>query len=204
LGVDVDNIDMSKVDKTMFGAGLRQDAASPEDTGDKSDRPGTNLNITQATLDQLVKFGLAKEVVRQGDGTEYEMDVLSDDLERKAYSMLGKDVSQEELRDAGVVGTSMDDVSGEQTAASNIAVEIENDGHKEDSECIPDASDSNQDEEDDDSKSSSHSNDPIAGLTVKKLKEILRQEGLKVSGTKSELQERLREHVQSLLEKGDE
>lgn len=42
--------------------------------------------------------------------------------------------------------------------------------------------------------------DPISTLTVARLREILRSRGLKVSGKKKELQERLRAKVQSLVE----
>jgi molecular chaperone DnaK (HSP70) len=43
--------------------------------------------------------------------------------------------------------------------------------------------------------------DPIGTLTVARLKEILRSRGLKVSGNKKELQDRLRAQVQSMLKK---
>ena len=42
-------------------------------------------------------------------------------------------------------------------------------------------------------------NDPIGSLTVSRLKQILREQGLKVTGNKEELQQRLRDHVQSQL-----
>ena len=45
--------------------------------------------------------------------------------------------------------------------------------------------------------------DPIGTLTVARLKDILRAQGLKVSGNKTELQQRLRDHVQSMLKKGN-
>ena len=41
--------------------------------------------------------------------------------------------------------------------------------------------------------------DPIDLLTVKRLKEILREQNLKVSGNKQELRDRLRAHVNSKL-----
>eukprot|EP00956_Cyclotella_meneghiniana_P023535 scaffold45995_cov74-Cyclotella_meneghiniana.AAC.1 len=196
LGVDIDNIDMSKVDKTMFGAGLH-DASNVygassdlESIPSDVDKPrGSTLNITQATLDQLVKFGLAKEVVRQGDGTEYEMDAFSSDLERKHFSMLGKDVSVEELRDAGVVGTP-------NKAQSNVK-------HNIDEPVVesPELKDKADNDDDDGDNPDISAKDPIDKLTVKKLKDILRREGLRVSGNKLDLQDRLRRHVQSLMEK---
>jgi hypothetical protein len=45
--------------------------------------------------------------------------------------------------------------------------------------------------------------DPIDSLTVARLKEILREQNLKVSGTKQELQDRLRNYVQSIVDKND-
>ena len=42
--------------------------------------------------------------------------------------------------------------------------------------------------------------DPIEALTVARLKEILRSRGLKISGNKKELQDRLREEVSSMLD----
>ncbi|KAL7507881.1 hypothetical protein ACHAXN_005212 [Cyclotella atomus] len=204
LGVDIDNIDMSKVDKTMFGAELREtDAVGVE--GKK--KPGTNLNITQATLDQLVKFGLAKEVVRQGDGTEYEMDAYSSDLERKHFSVLGKDVSVDELRVAGVVGTPIDEqsvslnagVDEQNAAASYSAVKKEAELIRDDDSV--DGQESSASEDDD--LVDPNAKDPIDKLTVQKLREVLRNAGLKVSGNKSELKQRLRDHVQSLLEESE-
>jgi hypothetical protein len=204
LGVDIDNIDMSKVDKTMFGAGLRDTGATPVDAEGRK-RPGTNLNITQATLDQLVKYGLAKEVVRQGDGTEYEMDAFSSDLERKQFSMLGKDVSVDELREAGAVGTPVDEHStplnahiDEQDSAASDSVATEEAAIGDDNSADGQESTANEDDDVD-----PNAKDPIDKLTVKKLKEVLRNAGLKVSGNKSELKQRLRDHVQVLLEESE-
>lgn len=45
--------------------------------------------------------------------------------------------------------------------------------------------------------------DPIDSLTVARLKEILREQNLRVSGTKQELQDRLRNHVQSVIDQND-
>ncbi|KAL9179554.1 hypothetical protein ACHAXT_008844 [Thalassiosira profunda] len=79
LGVDIDNLDMSKVDKTMFGGGMS---------------------------DQLSKMGLATEVVQQGDGSEYKVGADGSLSEDNVFSMLGKDVSMDELREAGIGGGS--------------------------------------------------------------------------------------------------
>ena len=178
LGVDIDNIDMSKVDKTMFGAGLRQDAESAMDfPGEKkvSDTsPGSQLNITQATLDQLVKYGLAKEVVRQGDGTEYEMNAFSENLERKSFSMLGKDVSVDELRNADVVDSSVTNLNRNEESKPNAADDELL--HEERVQASDHLAHSSEESEANDEKVDPNAKDPIEKLTVKKLKEILRQE----------------------------
>ena len=57
------------------------------------------------------------------------------------------------------------------------------------------------DEKNDESSSSSKVFDPVDRLTVSKLKEILKKEGLKVSGNKQELQDRLKNHVDSILQR---
>ena len=133
LGVDIDNLDMKKVDKSMFGAGLgdvggdgaaaaaatvaggNTDLEEEDGSGTaaaavpgRSNTEGFHFDINQATLDQLTKVGLAKEIVQQGDGMEYELDVNGggtsfDQENRKKFNMLGKDISEEELRDAGIV-----------------------------------------------------------------------------------------------------
>ena len=216
LGVDIDNIDMSKVDKTMFGAGLRDTVAAASDVPEEnvkanSNGPGTNLNITQSTLDQLVKFGLAKEVVRQGDGTEYEMDAFSTDMERKEFSMLGRDISVDELRDAGVVGSPMDENTKRGTIPKVVGSEVQKADNESEStgaqtdelkgdKSFSDLATKEEEDDNDEDEVDPNAKDPIDKLTVKKLKEVLRKQGLKVSGNKSELQERLRAHVQSLLE----
>ena len=209
LGVDIDNIDMSKVDRTMFGAGLREQQQNAEEVDvEGKKKPGTNLNITQATLDQLVKYGLAKEVVRQGDGTEYEMDAFTSDFERKQFSMLGNDISVDELRDAGVVGSPNEQSAAVGGVADELRAAVSDTVEEKKAELVTDDSDENQgapdlSEDEEDADIDPNAKDPIDKLTVAKLKEILRNAGLKVSGNKSELKQRLRDHVQSLLEEGD-
>lgn len=84
----------------------------------------------------------------------------------------------------------------------------ENDGsRKEFKQSIPfiDNEDSSAKTANDSSETLRSSDDTAAGpidrLTVARLKEILREQNLKVSGTKQELQERLRNHVQSVIDK---
>jgi predicted ATP-dependent protease len=47
---------------------------------------------------------------------------------------------------------------------------------------------------------SKDANDPIDILTVKRLKDILKSQGLKTSGNKQELKDRLRKQVNSLMQ----
>mmetsp|Transcript_7891 Transcript_7891/g.14274 ORF Transcript_7891/g.14274 Transcript_7891/m.14274 type:complete len:479 (-) Transcript_7891:59-1495(-) len=270
LGVDIDNIDMSKVNKTMFGSGLGDEAESSLDglddvaeggNGDdgntvQNKNDGFRFNITQATLDQLTKSGLAKEVLQQGDGTEYELGSDGSLDEERKFSMLGKEVSEDELREAGIMGGNggsnvgvpamfaerslpveeapgyqktydagnslgdgiieseiveseitsdnddIDIISGtaekldcavevdEQHEESTADSALEADLYNEKSEEIADKVSSNDDEP----------MDPIDMLTVVKLKDILRAQGLKVSGTKQILRDRLRNHVNTLLQ----
>jgi hypothetical protein len=226
LGVDIDNLDMSKVDKTMFGAGLRgkhvasssganyRDGVSETLSGTRTNaRDGFQVNITQAA----------------GVGTEYELGAFSDGLERKVFSMLGNDVSMDELRDAGVSGERLPDMWQKGSVPVEKIPEFREsdepwqkagDGIIEDEiveeqivqnvdKVNTDPTDECTDETDmsssitsknDDMNSIRDAKDPIDQLTVNKLKEILRKEGLKISGSKSELKERLREHVKLLLE----
>jgi hypothetical protein len=69
-------------------------------------------------------------------------------------------------------------------------------------ESVPTDSDTNEATEENDSRKLSNKlKDPIDNLTVAKLKDVLRKEGLKVSGTKDELKERLKTHVRLTFEK---
>ena len=245
LGVDIDNLDMSKVDKTMFGSGLSgvnnpledddgQDTTSSEAVSNQKN--GLYLDIEQAALDQLTRSGLAKEIVRQGDGSEYS---LEDESE---FSMLGKDILSEELREAGIVtnnrpvGNNVPDVWKDSSVPveevpgyqktydvaddgiivgdiveSEISVDDDDDsiGDMEnvnvDNEVPSESSMTNviQDKQGGDQKEgvlSSNDADPIDKLTVAKLKEISKAQGLKQSGTKQVLRDRLRTHVDNLLQ----
>ena len=239
LGVDIDNLDMSKVDKTMFGAGLSggnnpldgsedgEDNQGNEASNNKKNKNGFHFDIEQATLDQLTRSGLAKEIVQQADGSEYNLD---DETE---FSMLGKDILAEELREAGIVSGSrpvgssvpdiwqqasvpVEEVDGfgfEQTYEDGIIEQdiVEREG-KEDGP-ISDSSNNNEnaatdstqqtvslDEDKKEEKQDTNEGDPIDSLTVVKLKEVLKAQGLKTSGTKQVLRDRLRKHVETLLQ----
>ena len=252
LGVDIDSIDMSKVDKTMFGAGVTDNdataaAGGKEGDGDNADDTSSNkskgfhFNITQATLKTLTKSGLAKEVVQQADGTEYDFGTMD------PASMLGKGISDDELREAGIVGESnvptmwesqtvpveeapgygkTYDTDGSSSVSEGIIesemVETEitsentivdvfattsEEANKVEINAVEatenaveaDLSREKSTVNEDTSKSKEAALDPIDMLTVARLKEICRAQGLKVSGTKQVLRDRLRSHVNTLL-----
>ncbi|KAL3811435.1 hypothetical protein ACHAXA_007590 [Cyclostephanos tholiformis] len=231
LGVDIDNIDMSKVNKTMFGVGLRKDAdAALEGLGESHEDVGVNRNdndggfrfdINQATLERLTKAGLAREVVRQADGSEYELGMTGDSANGtggRAFSMLGKDVSYDELREAGIVSDddgirsdSMlaesdeiidDEVEDNDIVASNSrVVEMQYETvDLENSDEVGIAENSHGVEDVGEGDASTKPRDPIDMLTVARLREVLRAQGLKSTGTKQVLRDRLRDHVKSLLQ----
>ena len=227
LGVDIDNIDMNKVNRTMFGAGLADQATNALGGFDESDGmqssngKGFHFNITQSTLDQLTKVGLAKEVIQQSDGKEYELGQDSALSEENIFSMLGKDITNDELREAGIVGDIVKNTFG--TSASSIpemweqqTVPVEEapgyretyDGGSDEDGIIKSeivereviaSSGKNDDvaevknvatqvedelnnegeEEEGASATTKGAQDPIDLLTVSRLKEILRQQGLK-------------------------
>jgi len=228
LGVDIDNIDMSKVNKTMFGSGLGMDAATNElenefqSNNDANNGKGFNFNITQSTLEQLTKVGLATEVVQQGDGTEYELGTDVSLNEDNLFSMLGKDVSNDELREAGIVspksasnippmweldtipveeapGYRSSDVSNDDGIIGDI---VESEIISKDTDFVDTEKVKEEDTavEEEDAPVNKQVRDPIDSLTVVRLKEILREQGLKVSGTKAVLVDRLKSHVNSLLQ----
>ena len=249
LGVDIDNIDMNKVNRTMFGAGLADQATNALGGFDESDGmqssngKGFHFNITQSTLDQLTKVGLAKEVIQQSDGKEYELGQDSALSEENIFSMLGKDITNDELREAGIVGDIVknafgtsassipemfeqqtvpveeapgyretydggseedgiieseiverevsgknDDVAEVKNVATQVEDELNNEGEEE------------EEEEEGASATTKGAQDPIDLLTVSRLKEILREQGLTVSGTKQVLRDRLKDHVNTLMQ----
>jgi hypothetical protein len=197
LGVDINNINMTMVDKNMFSSGL---------------------NMTKNTLDELSQMGYVKEITRQSDGTEF---ISNSDHSKEPipFNSLGENVGLDEMNDAGI-GTS--DGGGTNSFIRNQipfidmpskwqqAIPVE-ETRDEDNEPI--TTDSNQNTMNSMSKDTIEEEieqetnaivDPIDLLTVAKLKEILKRENLKVTGNKQELKDRLRNHVNSILEKNKE
>jgi hypothetical protein len=184
LGVDIDNINMTMVDKSMFSSGL---------------------NMTRSTMDELTKSGYVKEVTRQGDGTELIGDGPGDTVPFSAY---GEGVSQDEIAAAGI---KMDAFSNPSNPGVNpymtkdspwlntMPAEEARTGDEDIASDDPITSDGSDDEKE--SADPTAMQDPIDLLTVVKMKEILRRENLKVSGNKKELQDRLKNHVKSVMDK---
>ena len=210
LGVDIDNINMSMVDKTLFSSGL---------------------NMTKRQMDDLVKKGFVKEVTQQTDGTEY---VSDDEGNPVPYSRFGDAASPDEVRENDAMTKKRGDHATktklpfiDTSSPWNQAVSIEDtevidairNATKADAtasnttasngrdQAVGAAFVSNSDAPSVDSADRSapvgtpRSGDPIDNLKVARLKDILRREGLKVTGNKKELQDRLKEHVRSMIQK---
>jgi hypothetical protein len=186
LGVDLDNLNMSMVDKTMFSSGL---------------------NLTQNSLDELTKTGYAQEVTRQADGTESITD--EETGEQIPMAPLGIDsIDAEELKSAGSSKIPFLDTNSPWHKANTVpVVQVDRESNKtyvQQSRNFTRAAfaeDSAKEASDDDKKPNpKDAADPIDMLTVKRLKEILKSQGLPTSGVKKELQDRLRTQVNSLLQ----
>lgn len=179
MGVDIDNIDMNLVDKSMFTSGL---------------------NVTKSTFDTMKKSGLMTEVTEQTDGSEW---IVDKDGEKVPFSSMGQGVSKDELKSAKSQPIPFIDTD------SPWHTTVQLDKAKEVKEKLKESLRENssipmQKEASDTDESLKDAKDPIDTLTVTKLKDVLRSRGLKVSGNKEELLERLRAEVQSMLEKDDE
>jgi len=191
LGVDIDNINMSMVDKTMFSSGL---------------------NLTQSSMDSLKEAGMMKEVTRQSDGTEW---VTDNEGDRVPFSSMGKGVTHQEIKDTGApsgsskipfldtaspwhktvpVDKRADFVKNTTSTASATGASFE------EGKIDQQKKKRNEKKKALQSKRQERAVDPIGALTVARLKEILRSRGLKISGNKKELQDRLREEVSSMLD----
>mmetsp|Transcript_14086 Transcript_14086/g.16379 ORF Transcript_14086/g.16379 Transcript_14086/m.16379 type:complete len:378 (+) Transcript_14086:50-1183(+) len=184
LGVDIDNINMTMVDKNMFASGL---------------------NMTKNTVEQLTKQGYVKEITRQGDGLEFIEEGVGEDRKSVPFNSLGDNVGADELEDAGIGRNSKVPIpflDKESPWRHSMPVEeargVDNvptvDGSEQQ---ICDITDTTNEEKSPDAPPKYQ--DPVDRLTVEKLKGILRKEGLKVTGNKKELRERLKDHVASKM-----
>jgi hypothetical protein len=158
-------------------------------------------------MDELSKWGYVQEVTQQSDGTEY---VTNEDGEVITFSRLGDTVEDEEVREATGAAAPpkipfldtnspwhnavpVDDIKGD--GLDNVEVESKHAPTEE--------QETTQAKEDETLPDRKQAFDPIDMLTVKRLKEILRAQGLKVSGSKQELKDRLRGHVGSMMKEDD-
>ena len=191
LGVDIDNIDMSKVDKTMFG---------------------NNLNMTQKTLDSLSTAGLLSndEVTMQADGSEYTTDDEGNPVKLKTPRQSRRPKQQQQPEPVPFLDTDspwhrVNETVAQQTRNFTRAAFAEDSARPVESATSsqPQTNPFQPKRQKGRGKSdaaSAEASDPIDLLTVEKLKEILKSQGLKVSGSKKELQQRLRSQVNSLLQ----
>lgn len=179
MGVDIDNINMSMVDKTMFTS---------------------ELNMTQSTLDELYKSGYlsSKEITQQADGTEY---TTNDDVEPIPYEDFLENKKVEPIpfidtsspwhkTTAPTLNGSKNKTVVQQVRNFTRAAFAEESAKQK----------QQQQKESKQKKLNRNAKDPIDTLTVERLKEILREQGLPVSGNKQELQTRLRKRVNALLQ----
>jgi hypothetical protein len=179
MGVDIDNIDMNLVDKSMFTSGL---------------------NVTKSTLDNMKEAGLMTEVTQQKDGSEW---ITGEDGEQKPFSTMGRGISKDEAPKIPFLDTDSPWQKKPPVPvdrAKDVAESVKNEKTTAVSSQDPTITKKNknddvnkQKEEEKDAK------DPVDNLTVAKLREVLKARGLKVSGNKKELQERLRSEIQSML-----
>lgn len=197
LGVDIDNLNMSLVDKTMFTSGL---------------------NLTQSSLNSLKDAGLLQEVTRQGDGSEWTTDEQGDPT---PASPLGITTSTESPR-TNKKNTPIPFLDTKSPWHTAIPVNEQGEFQKQQANALDTSSSSaakeptppitttNPDEAKRAEKISQlqkqrqqQASDPIEALTVARLKEILKARGLKVTGNKKELQDRLRNEVSLLMSTTD-
>lgn len=188
---------MSMVDKTMFTSGL---------------------NLTKSSLDSLSNAGLVKEVTKQSDGSEW---TTNSDGEKVPFSSMGDGVSTQEVEQAAATTTQSPpkipfldtdspwhkavpvDKKNEEEGTFTINNDNLNSTTTSEIDVDADAEKAKKKrsmKKEQLSKARQNAaSDPIETLTVARLKEILRSQGLKVSGNKKELQERLRSEVQTML-----
>lgn len=190
LGVDIDNLNMSMVDKTMFSSGL---------------------NLTQSSYDELSKAGLVKEVTAQNDGVDYTVD---DEGRAVKFDTYGRGVDEGEIRKSTAKKLPFVDVDAStwqaavpvyrdpETNASYVQQtrNLTRAAFAKDASSSASTGPSTTKNTRRKIKEQEEVADPIDLLTVDKLKEILKSQGLRVSGSKKELQERLRKQVNSLLQ----
>jgi hypothetical protein len=180
LGVDLDNINMTMVDKTMFSSGL---------------------NLTQDSVENLTKSGYAQEVTRQADGSEYTTDEKGEQVPSAPLGVESRGLEKGAPAKIPFLDTNSpwhDAVPVEVDRESNktYVQQTRNFTRAAYAEDSLKAADTKKDKKSD----SKDATDPIDMLTVKRMTAILKSQGLPSSGSKQELRDRLRKQVNSLLQ----
>lgn len=165
MGVDLDNLDMSMVDKTMFSSGL---------------------NVSQSALDEMREAGyLSKDqITQQKDGSEFTVD--DETGEAVPYSL------EKDLLPVDQQGLESED-DGPETK-TRIHQQVRNFTRAAFAQDAAAGSSSQR---------KGGGGDPILELPISQLKEILKSQGLSEDGTESQLRERLRLQVNTLLQQGN-
>eukprot|EP00977_Amphora_coffeiformis_P024745 scaffold16903_cov199-Amphora_coffeaeformis.AAC.2 len=195
MGVDIDNINMSMVDKTMFSSGL---------------------NLTQSSMEEMQKAGLlqAEEVTQQKDGKEF---TIQDDGEPQAFTPYGNAIHPDEMVSSSSSSSSPSIRKSipllDTDSPWHQAVPVENATQHYKSlqrnmtraafaadaaTAAPATTADNKSSKENNNKN--NAKDPIDTLTKKRLQEILKSQGLSVTGNKDELKQRLRSRVNSLMQ----
>jgi hypothetical protein len=170
----------------------------------------SGINTTQSSLEGLTKAGYLQEqeVTQQGDGSEW---VTGEDGEQVPFSSLGNGVSSDEIQSGAssskipFLDTSSPwnkaipvDKKEEFLANATKAVEEQGVLEKDEKTSTTTKTDSKKMKELVKQRKMD-AKDPIEALTVARLKEVLKSNGLKLAGNKKELQARLRAHVSSMM-----
>lgn len=167
LGVDLDNLNMSMVDKSMFSL----------------------VNMTSDTFEQLEEKGYVEQVTEQKEGGGGEdSPSVADNNDDSFLSPLGKMMME----------------SSTLTKQNNKIPIIDDEEEKDAQNSTEEENEMTESKQKLNEKQQQLQEDPIDMLTVARLKEILREQKLKVSGSKQELRDRLRDHIQNLTQQKQE
>ena len=178
----------------------------------------SNLNLTQSSLEELTKAGLLTEVTQQSDGSEFIVNQETGEPERVETAVKNDNMGDGDQKQQ-IPFLDTDSPWHKAIPINQTTTRDDDDSHDEAKDAMQqkryftraafanDAAQRNNQDTNNETNdninnkaAAAAASDPIDLLTVKKLKEILRSQGLKVSGNKKELQDRLRQQVNSLLQ----
>ena len=212
LGVDIDNIDMSKVDPNMFSSGL---------------------NLTQKSLEQLTEAGYVQEITKQQDGEFVEneennqrepskipfLDTDSPWQQGVPVTKVGNETVIQQERKFTRAAFASDSAKSETGKPIEFnesmnkeelkdllrSVGLKVSGTKEELlSRLKEHQRTRENREVDSSPSSSSMMDPIDALPTDRLREILKSQGISTEGSHEELKTRLRKQVNTLLQGNQE